>query len=168
MVSSSRYTQRSPGQGWGTDSLSCAHALTLDHPCGVPGRVPPPRGPGPCPAGLAPSAGRVALGSGTSQEEEPRAQGTTVRPLSFSSSCLTAPFYAQAGFPLRVEQAEAFQCPLGACRQLEKGGCSFPEQRGRVCLQRPGLRRRDGTEPPVLGTDSAALTSSLAFLVHYL
>ena len=59
------------------------HILTLDHPCKAPG----PRCLSCWPRA---SAGRAAPGSGTSQEDNPRALGTIKRPLSFSS-CLTAP-----------------------------------------------------------------------------
>ena len=59
------------------------HILTLDHPCRAPG----PRCLSCWPRA---SAGRAAPGSGTSQEDNPRALGTIKRPLSFSS-CLTAP-----------------------------------------------------------------------------
>lgn len=109
------------------------HILTLDHPCRAPSGVPAlsPRSLSSWPR---PSAGRAAPGSGTSQGDEPRALGTIKRPLSFSS-CLTAPSCARAGFPSELNNKRKHSsAPSGHAGSWRKGGCSFPEQRGRICL----------------------------------
>ena len=163
MLLSSCYTRRNPGPEQGTDSLSW-HAHSDP---GSPVQGPQPLAPSACPAGLAHQPGEQPPAQGRLRRMSPGPWGRlSGRSPSPPASRLLP---CRAGFPSELNsKGKHSSAPSGHAGSWRKGGCSFPEQRGSVCLQRPGLRRRGGTEPPVLGTDSAALTSfSCSWFIIY-